>query len=121
MTRVLFVCPHNADRSPAAQAFYERRGGEARSVGPEPASELLPVVVDALAEIGIDLAGRRPARLSAGDVEWADVVVTMGCGCPVLPGRTYFDWRIADPVGLCLEEARELCSAIEQRVARLPL
>jgi len=123
MTRVLFVCRRNADRSQVAQAFYERRGGEARSAGPEPASELLPVVVDALAERGIEVADGRPKALSDADLEWADLVVTMGCAgaCPVLPGTAYLEWQVADPAGLCLEEARELCSAIELRVAALPL
>ncbi|HVA30296.1 MAG TPA: hypothetical protein VMU58_03425 [Gaiellaceae bacterium] len=123
MTRVLFVCPQNADRSQVAQAFYERRGGDARSAGTAPAAELLPVVVDALAELGFDVSGRTPRALSGAELEWADLVVTMGCAdaCPVIPGTAYLEWQVADPAGLCLEEARELCSAIEQRVAALPL
>jgi arsenate reductase len=123
MTRVLFVCVRNAGRSQIAQALYERRGGEARSAGSEPADDLHPVVVDVLEEIDVDVSGRTPKALTRADVEWADLVVTMGCGdaCPVVPGTEYVDWQVADAVGLCLEEARELRSAIEQRVAALPL
>ena len=123
MTRVLFVCVENAGRSQLAQALYARRGGEARSAGSRPADELYEAVVEALEEVGIDVSGRVPRGLVRDDVEWADLVVTMGCGdaCPVLPGREYVDWNLADPVGLCLEEVRELRAVIEQRVAALPL
>jgi arsenate reductase (thioredoxin) len=123
MTRVLFVCVENAGRSQLAQALYERRGGEARSAGSQPIDALHEAVVEALAEVGIDVSGRVPRRLTRADVEWAEVVVTMGCGdaCPVLPGKKYADWNLPDPVGLCLEEVRELRAVIEQRVSGLPL
>jgi protein-tyrosine-phosphatase len=122
MTRVLFVCVQNAGRSQLAQALYERRGGEARSAGSEPADEIHEAVVEALEEIGVDVSDRKPRALTRDDVEWADLVVTMGCGdaCPVIPGRKYADWDLPDPVGLCLEEVRELRADIERRVARLP-
>jgi arsenate reductase len=121
--RVLFVCVENAGRSQIAQALYERRGGEARSAGSRPADELHEAVVEALEEIGIDVSGRTPRALEREDVEWADLVVTMGCGdaCPVLPGKEYVDWNLPDPAGLCLEEVRELRAVIEQRVSSLPL
>ncbi len=123
MTRVLFVCVQNAGRSQLAQALYERRGGEARSAGSQPAEELHEAVVEALAEVGIDVSGRTPRALTREDVEWADLVVTMGCGdaCPYLPGKDYLDWDLPDPVGLCLEEVRELRAVVEDRVASLPL
>jgi arsenate reductase (thioredoxin) len=123
MTRVLFVCVQNAGRSQIAQALYEERGGEARSAGSQPADEIHPFVVDALEEVGIDVEGRVPRALSRDDVEWADLVVTMGCAdaCPVVPGTQYVDWQLADPAGLCLEDVRELRAAIERRVAGLPL
>jgi arsenate reductase len=123
MTRVLFVCVGNAGRSQMAHALYERRGGEARSAGTHPASELHEPVVEALEEVGIDVSGRVPRKLTEEDVGWADLVVTMGCGdeCPYLAGKEYRDWTLADPVGLCLEEVRELRSVIEERVAALPL
>jgi protein-tyrosine-phosphatase len=122
MTRVLFVCVQNAGRSQLAQALYELRGGEARSAGSEPGDEVHEAVVEALEEIGVDISGRRPRRLGQEDVEWADLVVTMGCGdaCPVLPGKRYVEWDLPDPVGMCLEEVRELRADIERRVAELP-
>lgn len=121
--RVLFVCVENAGRSQIAQALYERRGGEARSAGSQPAAELHQAVVEALEEVGIDVSGCKPKGLDRADVEWAELVVTMGCGdaCPVLPGKEYVDWNLPDPAGLCLEEVRELRSVIEQRVSSLPL
>jgi len=121
MKRVLFVCVHNAGRSQMAQALYERRGGEARSAGSDPAGELHEAVVEALEEIEIDVSSRVPRKLSRDDVEWAELVVTMGCGdaCPVIPGKEYVDWNLPDPVGMCLEEARELRDAIDERVSRL--
>jgi arsenate reductase len=123
MTRVLFVCVQNAGRSQLAQALYERRGGQARSAGSQPAAELHEAVVEALEEVGIDVSGRVPKALNRHDVEWADLVVTMGCGdaCPVLPGKEYRDWNLPDPVGLCLEEVRELRAVIEEKVSSLPL
>ena len=123
MTNVLFVCVQHAGRSQMAQAFYERRGGSARSAGSDPADELHPVVVDAMDEVGIDLDGRVPRGLARDDVEWADLVVTMGCGdaCPVLPGKRYVEWNVADPAGLCLTDAREIRDEIARRVEKLPL
>lgn len=121
MRRVLFVCVQNAGRSQIAQALYERRGGEARSAGTRPAEAVHPEVVDALAEVGIDVARRRPKRLERADAEWADVVVTMGCGdeCPYVPGKRYIDWNLADPAGQDLDAVRELRNRIERLVAEL--
>jgi arsenate reductase (thioredoxin) len=120
--KALFVCVENAGRSQIAQALYERLGGEARSAGSQPAAELHEAVVEALEEVGIDVSGRSPKALTREDVEWADLIVTMGCGdaCPVLPGKEYVDWNLPDPAGLCLEEVRELRAVIEERVASLP-
>jgi protein-tyrosine-phosphatase len=121
LPRALFVCVGNAGRSQMAQAFYERRGGEARSAGSLPDTELHPQVVEAMREVGIDLAGRRPKPIATEDVEWAELVVTMGCGdaCPVLPGKRYLDWNLWDPVGAPLEEVRPLRDEIARRVAEL--
>ena len=104
-----------------AQALYEARGGEARSAGSQPADELHTAVVEALAEVGIDVSGRKPRCLTRDDVQWADLVVTMGCGdaCPYIPGKEYVDWNLADPAGLCLEEVRELRETIARRLAEL--
>ena len=121
MTNVLFVCVQNAGRSQMAQALFERRGGEARSAGSQPADELHEAVVKALEEVGVDISGRKPKALTHEDVEWADLVVTMGCGdaCPYVPGKHYVDWNLPDPVGLCLEEVRELREVIDARVSEL--
>jgi arsenate reductase len=102
-----------------AQAFYERRGGEARSAGSHPGQELHASVVEAMDELGIDLSQRRPKGFTDADVQWADVIVTMGCGdvCPVFPGKEYIDWDLADPVTMPLEDVRALRDEIERRVA----
>ena len=105
-----------------AQAFYERAGGEARSAGTRPEAHLHPEVVDAMREEGIDLDGRSPHGLTTEDVEWADLVVTMGCGdaCPVLPGKRYLDWNLQDPAGMPLEVVRTIRDEISRLVAELP-
>jgi arsenate reductase (thioredoxin) len=119
--RAYFVCVGNAGRSQLAQALYERLGGEARSAGSRPEVELHQAVVEALEEIDVDVSRLHPKSIRREDVEWAEVVVTMGCGdaCPVLPGKEYVEWNLVDPVGLCLEEVRELRAAIGRRVAVL--
>jgi arsenate reductase (thioredoxin) len=119
LPRVLFVCVGNAGRSQMAQAFYERRGGEARSAGSRPETELHPQVVRAMREVGIGLDGRRPRGIAAEDVEWAELVITMGCGdaCPVVPGKRYLDWNLPDPAGAPIEVVRPLRDRIERLVA----
>lgn len=122
LPRAYFVCVGNAGRSQMAQALYERLGGEARSAGSRPERELHPEVVEALAEVGIDASDRRPKPIDASDVEWADVVVTMGCGedaCPVLPGKRYVDWNLPDPAGRPVDEVRVLRDEIDRLVAEL--
>ena len=121
LPRVLFVCVQNAGRSQIAQALYERRGGEARSAGSSPAKRVHPEVVEALREVGLEVGERRPRGLDREDVDWAELVVTMGCGdaCPVLPGKRYVDWDLPDPSGAALPEVRALRNEIERRVIRL--
>ena len=121
LPRVFFVCIGNAGRSQMAQAFYEQRGGEARSAGSRPEHEVHPQVAEAMREVGISLDDRRPRGIEPKDVEWADIVVTMGCGdaCPVLPGKRYVDWNLPDPVVMPLEEVRALRDDIERRVEML--
>jgi arsenate reductase (thioredoxin) len=124
MARVLFVCLHNAGRSQISEALFERAAGgrhEARSAGTTPGERVHPEVVEAMGELGIDLADRVPRELSRVDAEWADVVVTMGCGdeCPYIPGKRYLDWDLADPKGRPLEEVRATRDEIGWRVAVL--
>ena len=117
-----FVCVGNAGRSQMAEAFAKQAGHDARSAGSRPEKELHPEVVEAMRELGIDLSGRIPRGIAADDVEWADVVVTMGCGedaCPVLPGKRYVDWEIRDPIGLPVEEVRVIRDGIQRRVDAL--
>jgi arsenate reductase len=119
--RAYFVCIGNAGRSQMAQALYERMGGEARSAGSHPEHELHPEVIEVMRELGVDLSDRRPRGIEHDDVEWADVVVTMGCGdaCPVLPGKRYLDWNLPDPVGRPVDEVRALRDDIQRRVEAL--
>jgi arsenate reductase len=126
MSNVLFVCLHNAGRSQMSQALLERTAGDrhaARSAGSEadPAGRVHPEVVEAMRELGVELADRRPHRLDRADAEWADVVVTMGCGdaCPYVPGTRYVDWDLPDPKGRPLDEVRRLRDEIAARIDAL--
>jgi arsenate reductase (thioredoxin) len=130
MANALFVCLHNAGRSQMSQALFERaaqgRHG-ARSAGTTPGERVHPEVVEVMKELGIDLGDRVPHLLSTEDAEWADVVVTMGCGdeCPYIPGRLYLDWDLADPKGQPLETVRatrdEIAARVEALLAELDL
>ena len=120
---VLFVCVQNAGRSQMAAALLERAAGNSvtvRSAGSRPADRVHPVVVEAMAEIGIELKSE-PARLSDEAVHAADVVITMGCGdaCPTYPGKRYEDWELRDPSDARLADVRVIRDAIEGRVAEL--
>ena len=121
---VLFVCRQNAGRSQMSQALFERAAGgrhSAAAAGTRPAERVHPEVVEAMAELGIDLADRTPRALDRALAERADVVVTMGCGdeCPYLPGKRYVDWELQDPSGLPLEEVRAIRDEIAGRVEAL--
>ncbi|HEX3507742.1 MAG TPA: arsenate reductase ArsC [Candidatus Dormibacteraeota bacterium] len=124
MARVLFVCLQNAGRSQMSQALFERAAGgahEARSAGTTPAEHVHPVVVAAMKEIDIDLSANVPKMLTTELAQWADVVVTMGCGdaCPVIPGRRYIDWDLPDPKDMPTEKVREIRDDIDRRVREL--
>jgi arsenate reductase (thioredoxin) len=124
MSRVLFVCVQNAGRSQMAEALFAAASGgrhEARSAGTAPAERVHPEVVEAMRELGADLWERVPHRLEQSDAEWADVVVTMGCGdaCPYIPGKRYIDWELADPHGLPLDEVRRIRDEIAERTGAL--
>jgi protein-tyrosine-phosphatase len=120
---VLFVCNHNAGRSQMAQAFFERYGPEdvyAESAGNEPAAEIWPTVIEAMGEIGFDLSGRTPKKLTVEMQLHADWAITMGCGdsCPYVPA-TVEDWDIPDPAGRPLAEVRAIRDGIQARVREL--
>jgi arsenate reductase (thioredoxin) len=120
MARVLFVCVQNAGRSQIAEELFRRAAGgrhEARSAGTAPAAHVHPEVVAVMPE----LAGRVPRKLEREDAEWADVVVTMGCGdaCPYIPGKSYVDWELEDPAGKDAETVREITDDIDQRISSL--
>ncbi len=123
MKYVLFVCNHNAGRSQMAQAFFERLAPSdirAESAGGQPAKAIWPEVIQVMNEIGIDLSGRKPKKLTHEMQLHADWAVTMGCGdaCPYVP-TTVEDWAIPDPAGRPLEEVREIRDTIEDRVQTL--
>jgi protein-tyrosine-phosphatase len=121
---VLFVCTHNAGRSQMAAALLSHEAaGRVRvtSAGSQPARELNPAVVAAMAELGLDLSHEVPKRLTTDSVQAADVVITMGCGdaCPVYPGKRYLDWDLPDPAGLTLGQVRPIRDEIARRVRDL--
>ena len=126
MSHVLFVCLHNAGRSQISRALFERAvagrhtADSAGSVA-DPTGHVHPEVVAVMRELGIDLADRRPQRLTHGLAEHADVVVTMGCGdsCPVIPGKRYLDWDLPDPKGRPSDTVRPLRQEIGRRIQAL--
>jgi arsenate reductase len=120
----LFVCLHNAGRSQMSAALFQREAAgrhTALSAGTTPAEQVHPEVVQVMNELGIDLSGLTPRKLTAELAQQADVVVTMGCGdsCPFIPGKRYIDWDLADPKGRPLEEVRATREDIAQRVRKL--
>ena len=121
---VLFVCVHNAGRSQMAAGLLNELAGDritVRSAGSEPADEINPVAVEAMAELGIDISRELPKPLTDASVEVSDVVITMGCGdaCPIYPGKRYEDWELADPAGKDLDTVRGIRDEIERRVRNL--
>ena len=121
---VLFVCVHNAGRSQMAAGLVDKLSDgrvRVRSAGSEPADRLNPRVVEAMAEVGVDLAREYPKPLTDEAVRGADVVITMGCGdaCPTYPGKRYEDWELEDPAGKDLDTVRRIRDGITERVKRL--
>jgi protein-tyrosine-phosphatase len=119
---VLFVCVANSGRSVMAERIFRRatRSHEARSAGSMPGARVHPVVLDALAEIGLDASDHVPRQLDAEAVAWAEVVVaTCDDACPVVPGKRYVNWQLPDPRDRPLEQVRELRAEIDTRVAGL--
>jgi len=121
---VLFVCVHNAGRSQMAAAFLSHLSGnavEVRSAGSAPADQVNPAAVQAMAEVGIDIAAEKPKILSDQTVRDSDVVITMGCGdtCPFYPGKRYEDWVLDDPAGKDVAAVRPIRDDIRRRVEAL--
>jgi arsenate reductase (thioredoxin) len=124
MPEVLFVCVHNAGRSQMAAALLDRYANgrvHVRSAGSTPANEINRAVVEAMAELKIDLSQEFPKPLTDEFVNAADVVITMGCGdaCPIYPGKRYEDWEVEDPAGQSLAAVRLIRDDIDGRVRRL--
>ncbi|OYO25237.1 heat-shock protein HtpX [Enemella dayhoffiae] len=126
MTRpsVLFVCVHNAGRSQMAAAWLTHLSEgavEVRSAGSTPADQVNPAAVQAMAEVGIDIAAEQPKILTTDAVQTSDVVITMGCGdtCPYFPGKRYEDWVLDDPAGQGIDAVRPIRDEIRARVEQL--
>ncbi|WP_323097526.1 arsenate reductase ArsC [Intrasporangium sp. YIM S08009] len=121
---VLFVCIHNAGRSQMAAAYLTHLSGgavEVRSAGSEPADQVNPSAVAAMAEEGIDITAETPKILTSEAVKESDVVITMGCGdtCPIFPGKRYEDWELEDPAGKGVESVRPIRDDIRRRIVDL--
>ncbi len=124
MANVLFVCLHNAGRSQISRALCSQAGDgrhRADSSGTQPADQVHPEVVEVMGEIGIDLSGQVPKELTTEQAQWADVIVTMGCGdaCPYIPGKRYIDWDLQDPKGQEIDQVRTTRDEIRIRIADL--
>lgn len=121
---VLFVCVQNAGRSQMAAGLLLKLAGgrvSVRSAGSMPADRIHPVVVEVMAEVGVDLATEFPKPLTVEAVEAADVVITMGCGdaCPVYPGKRYLEWEVADPAHGGVDAVRQIRDDLRARVEGL--
>jgi arsenate reductase len=121
---ILFLCVHNAGRSQMAAALLAARAGDrigVHSAGSAPGESLNPAVVTAMAELGLDITGETPKKLTDEMALRADVIVTMGCGdeCPAYPGKRYVDWELPDPAGKELAEVRGILDDIARRVDHL--
>ena len=121
---VLFVCVHNAGRSQMAAGYLSHLAGDrvtVLSAGSEPADQINPTAVQAMAEEGIDITAEQPKILTTEAVQDSDVVITMGCGdtCPIYPGKRYEDWELTDPAGQPIEVVRQVRDDIRARVEKL--
>jgi arsenate reductase len=121
---IMFVCVHNAGRSQMAAGFMRELGGnrvEVLSAGSAPKDSINPIAVEAMLELGIDIANQKPKILTPEAVQQSDVVITMGCGdaCPYYPGKRYEDWKLDDPAGQGIEPVRVIRDEIKARVEEL--
>lgn len=124
LASVLFVCVHNAGRSQMAAGFLSHLAGdriEVRSAGSVPGDRVNPSAVEAMREVGVDIAGSEPKILTTEAVQASDYVITMGCGdaCPVFPGKKYLDWTLEDPAGKGVEAVRPIRDEIRTRIEAL--
>ena len=121
---VLFVCVHNAGRSQMAAGWLRYLAGDEvdiRSAGTEPADQINPTAIQAMAEVGIDITNQTPRVLDWDTDQSSDIIITMGCGdtCPVFPGKRYEDWKLDDPAGQSIDQVRRIRDEIRDRVAQL--
>ncbi|MFD6033595.1 arsenate reductase ArsC [Streptomyces griseoincarnatus] len=124
LASVLFVCVHNAGRSQMAAGFLQYLAGdrvEVRSAGSIPADQVNPAAVEAMQEVGIDIADAKPKILTTEAVQASDYVITMGCGdaCPIFPGKKYLDWALEDPAGKGVDSVRPIRDEIKNRIEAL--
>jgi len=122
---VIFACVHNAGRSQMAAAWFQELANPAKaraiSAGTDPGTRVHPEVLEAMREVGIDLADRKPQRLTDELAAGAEMLITMGCGeqCPVVPGLRRDDWPLEDPKGKSIERVREIRDDVRARVRAL--
>ena len=125
MEHVIFACVHNAGRSQMAAAFFNQMAEPTRAVatsaGTNPGEHVHPVVVDVMREVGLEVGGNRPQRLTSQLAQTASLLITMGCGdeCPFVPGLERDDWPLDDPKGRPLEEVRRIRDEVRRRVREL--
>jgi arsenate reductase len=122
---VLFACVHNAGRSQMSAAFFNHMANPAQaralSAGTQPGTQVHSIVVEAMREVGIDLASTRPQLLTLELAATANLLITMGCGdeCPYVPGLAREDWPLPDPKGQDIETVRITRDEISARVQDL--
>ncbi len=122
MRKIIFACVHNAGRSQMSAAFFNRYSdpskARATSAGTQPAQRVHPQVIEVMKELGMDLSGAKPQKLTPALAQEADLLVTMGCGdeCPFVPGLRREDWPFPDPKDQSIEQTREIRDNIERRV-----
>ncbi|MDQ8708394.1 arsenate reductase ArsC [Streptomyces sp. LHD-70] len=124
LASVLFVCVHNAGRSQMAAGFLSHLAGdriEVRSAGSIPGDQVNPSAVEAMKELGVDIADAQPKVLTTEAVQASDYVITMGCGdaCPIFPGKKYLDWALEDPAGKGVDSVRPIRDEIKTRIEAL--
>ena len=123
MKKILFVCVENAGRSQMAEAFFRKympKGFEAISAGTKPSTQVNPIVLQAMKEIGIDIENQTPKHISQQIISESEKAINMGCmdkeSCPALFMKDILDWNIPDPKGKSIEEVRKIRDQIKTEV-----